>query len=449
MKRMLPLCLCLSLITPFVTPPAHAETAASEARLSEVEKKLDAALAEIARMQTGGGSADTATFRSRLGFAPAASKVYGVASGLSIGGYGEMLLEKADRRRENDALTGRAPSLDLYRVVFYIGHKFNDELLFNSELEWEHSGVFDEAEVEVDPLTGEGEAELSGESLVEFAYLDWSRHRAFGVRAGKVLVPMGLVNEQHEPPVYLGARRPDVERNLVPSTWSANGAGVFGEIANGLEYRAYVLEGLDGSGLSAGSAIRGGRQGGSASVTTHPAFAARVDWRGTAGLVLGVSGYTADTWQDAQPSGTHLSPRISMVDAHARWQWRGLQTAGLWVQGSLTQAGALSDALGLTGTSRLGERFSGGYLEAAYDVLPLAYPGTRYAFMPYARFESYDTQDSVPGGSEAATNERTVLTVGAAFKPHPNVIVKADRQQRSNAADTDASQWNVALGWMF
>ena len=447
MQRSLLIWLCLfTLATPLT---ARAQAPTSEERLTEVEKKLDAALAEIARMQTGGADSATATFGSHRGFAPAASKVYGVASGLSVGGYGEMLLESFDRHREDGALTDRAAQLDLYRVVFYLGHKFNDELLFNSELEWEHSGVTDEASVQVDPSSGQGEAELSGESTIEFAYLDWSPRRAFGLRAGKVLVPMGLVNEQHEPPVYLGARRPDVERNLVPSTWGANGAGVFGELGNGLEYRAYVLEGLDANGLSAANTIRGGRQGGSGSAITHPAFAARLDWRGTAGLVQGVSAYTADTWQGAQPTGVRLSPRVSLLDLHARWQWRGLQTAGLWVQGSLTDAGALSDARGLTGSARLGERFFGGYLEAAYDVLPALHPGTRYSLLPYARFESYDTQDSVPGGSESASNERTVLTLGAAFKPHPNVVVKADRQQRSNAADTESNQWNMALGWMF
>ncbi len=448
MIRTLPLLMCLLvLMTPL---RAQAQGPTSDERLAEVEKKLDAALSELARMQTG-SAPDTATsaFRSRLGFAPAASKVYGVASGLSVGGYGEMLLQSYDRTREDGALSNRTEQIDLYRVVFYLGHKFNDELLFNSELEWEHSGVFDEAEVVVDPMTGEGEAELSGESLVEFAYLDWSRRPEFGVRAGKLLVPMGLVNEQHEPPVYLGARRPDVERNLVPSTWSANGAGVFGEFANGFEYRAYVLEGLDGNGLSAGSTIRGGRQGGSTSSVTHPAFALRIDWAGTSGLTIGVSGYTAQVWQGSQPAGPRLSPRVNLMDAHARWQWRGLQAAGLWVQGTLSEAGRLSDARGLAGSARLGECFAGGYLEAAYDVLPIAYPGTRYAFLPYARFESYDTQDSVPGGSESAANERTQLTVGAAFKPHPNVVVKADRQQRSNAARTDTSQWNIALGWMF
>ncbi|MEO5989688.1 MAG: hypothetical protein ABIU54_12850 [Candidatus Eisenbacteria bacterium] len=447
MKQWLPIWLCLfTLATPLA---ARAQSPASEERLAEVEKKLDAALAEIGRMQASGVDTSTSSIRSHLGFAPAASKVYAVASGLSVGGYGEMLLESFDRQREDGELTGRAPQLDLYRVVFYLGHKFSDELLFNSELEWEHSGVFDEASVEVDPSSGQGAAELSGESTIEFAYLDWSRHRAFGVRVGKVLVPMGLVNEQHEPPVYLGARRPDVERILVPSTWGANGVGVYGEVANGFEYRAYVLEGLDANGLSAASTIRGGRQSGSSSATTHPAFAARLDWRGTAGLVLGASGYTADTWQDAQPTARRLSPRVSMLDLHARWQWRGLQTAGLWVQGTLTDAGALSDARGLAGSARLGERFSGGYLEAAYDVLPTVHPGTRYAFLPYVRFESYDTQDSVPGGSESPANERTVLTVGAAFKPHPNVVIKADRQQRSNDADTETDQWNMAVGWMF
>lgn len=429
--------------------PAFAQSA--EDRLQTIEAKLDAALAEIERLKAGAPAASTSAdaLRSRLGFAPAASKVYNVAGGPSFGGYGEVLLENFDRTRENGTLAGRPDRIDLYRAVFYIGHKFGDEIVFNSEIEWEHAGVYDEAPVEVDPATGEGAAELSGEAIVEFAYLDWSRRREFGVRAGRVLVPMGLVNEWHEPPVFIGARRPDVESRIIPSTWAALGAGVFGEFANGLSYRAYLLEGLDGAHFSASRAIRGGRQGSSLALATKPSIAARLDWDVPGGLRVGVAGYRGDVWQAPPPAGGPIAPSVTMFDVHARWQWRGLDARALYAHGRLSGAGGLSDALGLAGSERLGESFGGAYVEAAYDALPAAFPGTRYGFAPYARFEVSDTQNRVPGGSESPENAKRTVTVGAAFKPHPSVVLKADRQLRTSDADSETSQWNMALGWMF
>lgn len=416
-----------------------------EQRLDEVERKLDAALAEIVRLRTG-EAADTAAVGAvpRHGFAPAASKVYGAPAGLSIGGYGEMLLESFDREREDGRPSGLRPRLDLLRTVFYVGHKFSDELLFNSELEWEHVGVLDKGAVKVDPATGAGEAELSGEAVVEFAYVDWMPRPAFGVRAGKLLVPVGLVNEWHEPPVFLGAKRPDVERNVVPSTWAGNGAGVFGTLANGVSYRAYVVEGLDAARFSASSALRGGRQKGVRSRVTHPAFAGRCDWS-RAGATLGVSAFTGN----ASQTGLAAAPRVTLFDVHGRAQWNGFDARALWVQGTLADAGALSDALGLAGSARLGERFWGGYVEAAFDLAPRLWPGTRWGLQPYARVEAYDTQDRVPGGSESPAHARRVVTAGLAVRPHPSVALKADRQQRSNDAGTETGQWSAALGWLF
>ena len=435
----------LLIASPFA---AHAQT--TDERLGSVEQKLDAALAEIERLKLGGSAPDTATaYVSRHGFAPAASRVYGIAGGPSIGGYGEMLFEKSDRTRENGALSNASARADLLRAVFYIGHKFSPTLLFNSEIEFEHSGIKDEAEVAVDPLSGQGEAELSGEVVMEFAYIDWQVRRGLGLRAGKLLVPMGLVNEQHEPPVFPGARRPDTERLIIPSTWAAAGAGFYGETAQGFEWRAYLVEGLDASHFDAARAVREGRQNASQSVFTHPALSARLDWKGTPGLLIGGSGYTGDSWQQAQPAGAALSARVTLLDAHARWQWNGLELRGLYATGTLADAGALSDALALTGTERLGKRFFGGYAEALFDVAPRLWPGTSYMLAPYVRAESLDTQDDVEGGSNDDALERTIFTFGVAAKPHPNVVVKADREQRSNGADTETSRWNVALGWLF
>ena len=180
MRRWLPMLLLLAL--PFTAAPARAQS--TDERLGEVEKKLDAALAEIERLKLGSAASDSApAYASKHGFAPGASRVYASTGGPSIGGYGEMLFESSDRTREDGTLSGARPRADLLRAVFYIGHKFSSSLLFNSEIEFEHSGVRDVGAVAVDPLSGEGEAELTGEATIEFAYLDWQASRAFGVRA--------------------------------------------------------------------------------------------------------------------------------------------------------------------------------------------------------------------------------------------------------------------------
>jgi len=438
----LPLLLAALLLATPVLAQGPSSSPPTDQRLDEVEKKLDAAIAEIERMKLSGTAAadTTPAMMSRHGFGPAASRVYGVASGPSIGGYGEALYESPSQA---------LPRVDLLRAVFYIGHKFTPNLLFNSEIEFEHAGVRDEAVAEVNPLTGEGTAELTGEVVMEFAYLDWMARPSLGVRAGKVLVPMGLVNEQHEPPVFIGARRPETERVIIPSTWAAVGAGLYGGTPGGLEWRAYLMEGLDGAHFSASGGIRGGRQAGSQAVVTHPALAARADWKGTPGLLVGLAGYTGDSWQQADPAGVDLSARVSMSDLHGTYRWRGLEVRGLYAMGTLDQAGELSDQLGLTGADRLGERFWGGYAEAAWDVAPTLWPGSSWNLLPYLRTEKVDTQDEVPGGVESPALERSILTFGVAVKPHPNVVIKTDRESFSDAGGGDASRWNVALGWLF
>ena len=140
---------------------ALAPLSRADERTDELERKVDALCRQVEAMQMG-ATADTASKTSRFGVAPAAAKVYGLTRGTSVGGYGEMLFQKPDRTREDDALSGGQPNLDFLRAVFYVGHKFSDDLLFNSEIEWEHGGIGGEAEVEVDTGSGDGGGGLSG-----------------------------------------------------------------------------------------------------------------------------------------------------------------------------------------------------------------------------------------------------------------------------------------------
>jgi hypothetical protein len=416
----------------FAPRPAHAE----DDRVTELERKVDVLTREIEDLKLGAAGVDTAASRPRtgLGLAPAAAKVYGINRGVSIGGYGEMLYENFDRRLEDDSESDAIDQIDLLRNIVYVGFKFDDRLLFNSEIEVEHAVVAGDA---------------GGEVAIEFAYLEWALQREFGLRAGMVLLPVGLVNELHEPPVFLGARRPEVEQVIIPTTWRGNGAGVFGVLANRLAYRAYVTEGLHAEGFTAEEGIREGRQEGAESRAVKPGFSARADWVGVSGMLAGASVYTGDSWQDFQPTDSTLSPRVTLFDVHTRWQFEGLDVRGLYAWGSLSDADELSNHLGLVGSSRLGEHFMGGYVEGAYNVMPLIAPQSKLGLSPYLRFETYDTQNDVPGGSEDPALERRVVTAGAAFNPHPNLVLKADRQWRTNEAETGLSQWNVQVGYLY
>ena len=158
----------------------------------------------------------------------------------TLSGYMEMHLNKVE-----DLPT----MVDLHRFVLMVGHSFSDSLKFWSEVEIEHAFV-------------EG-GEESGEVAVEQAYVDLMINRRVNLRAGMVLVPVGIQNERHEPPTFQGVERTFVDTVIVPTTWRDTGIGLFGDLGRGFSYRAYALPGLNAAEFSADEGIAGGRQQGS------------------------------------------------------------------------------------------------------------------------------------------------------------------------------------------
>ncbi len=365
------------------------------------------------------------------GLGPAASKVYSLRQGVSLGGYGEMLYENFRSSDESGAPVSRTDQLDFLRLILYAGYKFNDRIVFNSEIEFEHAS------------TG-----AKGEAAVEFAYLDFLLKESLNIRAGMVLMPIGFVNELHEPPVFLGARRPYLEKSLIPTTWRENGAGVYGE-QGPFSWRAYVTTALssvggvsgDASGFRAGG-IRGGRSDGSKSAAEDLALSGRLDWSPAPGLLLGGSFYTGDSGQGAvAPGGETIGGRTTLVDVHGEYRRNGWRVRGLWVDTDVDDVDAINRFQGLTGDQSVGSSQGGWYGEVGYEV---------GSFIPYARYESFGTQKSVPAGySRNPAMERTVTTIGVAWKPIPQVVVKADWNDLSNEAGTGVDQFNLALGFLF
>lgn len=419
--------------------PLKASDPAAEQRLKDLEQKLDVLTKEIEAMRLGETPSTAPTPASseanvaRYGLGPAASRVY-ARKGVSIGGYGEILYQGFASSKQDGSPSGLTNTIDLARAVLYFGYKFDDHFVFNSEVEYEHAVAA---------------SDKQGEVEIEFAYVDWlSPSMAFRARAGLILVPMGFLNELHEPPTFFGARRNDVETLILPTTWRELGLGGYGE-AGPLTYRIFLVNGLNSEGYTA-EGIREGRQEGSLAKAQDFALTGRLDFVGMNGLVAGAAFFTGCSGQGrTTASGEAVCGRTTVWDVHADFRWRGLSLRALVAGSTISDAAAVSELNGLSGDEGIGSRQRGWYAEAGFDVLTLV-PRTKLSLTPFVRYEEWDTQASVPDGySRNPANDVSQWTAGVVFKPIPQVVVKVDGQWRKNAADTAVNQFNVALGYEF
>ncbi len=380
-----------------------------EAKNAELEQRLDSLSNEFFRLDLG--DVVPALGESRYGLGRGASKVYGKQQGVSIGGYGEALYR---------SFAGRTDEFDLLRAVLYVGYKFTPNWVLNSEIEFEHGGE---------------------EVAVEFLTLDYLWRPEVNARAGLVLIPMGFLNELHEPTTFLSAERPQTERRILPATWGETGAGVFGD-AGPVAYRAYVVTGLDGSDFDA-EGIRAGRQGGVESKAEDFAVVLRADWVDTPGILAGGSIYHGDAGQEQSGLG---DTAVTVWELHGEAKWRGVWLRALVAMAAVDDVAELNAASGFVGDESVGEEMNGGYVEAAYDVMRLLCPESRIAVRPFVRWETVDTQADVPSGfSSSSANDFDLVTFGFQVQPIDQLVFKIDYQDWDEGDD----RLSVSMGYVF
>ena len=323
------------------------------------------------------------------------------------------------------------PTIDFHRFVLLFTHRFSDRVRFVSELELEHAFV-------------EG-LEEAGE--LEQAYLDFLVTRELNVRAGMLLVPVGIINERHEPPVYHGVERPFVDTVIVPSTWFETGAGVHGEVGRGLRYRAYVMAPLDAAGFSADEGVRGGRQKGAEANVRNVASTGRVEYVGLPGLWTGASFWRGKTGF----SFPRVESQVTLGEVDARYRVGELETraqyAHVWLDGMGELNRTLQRTIGVS--PNIARQIRGFYLEASYFVLPNPAPREAAVFL---RYENFDTQFRMPTGFEPIPQfDRDAWVVGFSYYPDPDVVLKLDYSVVRNQSEVvDApNSLNIGLGWWF
>jgi hypothetical protein len=405
-------------------------SAGADPETDALREAVDALTEEVRRMKEDLAIPVTEEeFESRSGLSPGASRVYTRESGLSLGGYGEFSLEEP---------TGPgARSADFTRLVTYLGYKFAPDLLVNTEVEVEHA------------TTEANLSDRAGEVALEFAYLDFLPSPSASFRVGQLLLPLGLVNEMHEPPFYRGTARPQTERTIIPSTWRGLGAGLHGETGD-LSYRVYVVESLDAAGFGA-TGIRGGRQQSNGARFEDAGAAGRVEWH-RGGVTAGVSGFAGKSGQEREVLDETLDATVTVAAAHAVVRHRALEAKALVAGTSIGDAAAISALVSDAGSPvTIPERQVGGYVELAFEAGRFVGLAADRRIDLWARAEAVDLQREVPVGfTSDPTLERRTLTIGAEFRPHPSVVLKADWTTEDDGAEADsADPLRVGAGFVF
>ena len=375
----------------------QAEIDALRAELDATRQGMDATAEKVAESEEKIEA--TGDFvESLAAAAPSRSKT-------SIGGYGELHYNQVN----SDA--GDNEEIDFHRFVLFFGHEFSDKVRFFSEFELEHS------------LAGDGKP---GEVELEQAYAEFDLGNNIAARAGLFLLPVGILNETHEPPTFYGVERNVVENIILPSTWWEAGAGVRGNLANGLSWDASVHSGL-AIPTTGGSAfrVRSGRHTLAEADASDMATTVRMKYTGVPGLELAASyQYQSDP---SQVAGDGLDSG-QLFTAHAIYQRDRFGVRALY--GSWDFDGAAVEAADA-------DSQSGWYVEPSFRV--------NKNWGVYARYSDLD--------AARAQDRFTQSEFGFNFWPTDGIVLKMDYRMRDfdlpalSLSDFDAI--DVGFGYNF
>lgn len=329
----------------------------------------------------------------------------GALAGTSIGGYGELHYNNLDADDPAEDLE----RIDFHRFVLFVAHEFSDRVGFFSELELEHSLAGDSAP---------GEVEL------EQAYVNFALDENTSAQAGLFLLPLGILNETHEPTTFYGVERNSVESIIIPSTWWEAGAGVKGQYGEGFSWDLAMHSGLAVP-TTGGDAfrVRDGRQKVAEALASDPALTARVKYTGWPGLELAAS-YQFQS-DPSQASGDGLDTG-HLFTTHAIYQAGdfGLRALyGMWrFDGPAVEAANADEQ-------------DGWYIEPSYRL--------NEQFGLYARYEDLD--------GAVAPERFTQFEAGVNYWPVPGVVLKADVRSRDFDAlpGGDFDGFDLGFGYAF
>ena len=327
----------------------------------------------------------------------------------SIGGYGELHYNSSKQGKIDGTKT-----LDFHRFIIYYSASFTEAWSFFSEVELEHNFVND----------GEGELEL------EQAFVEYRSDKG-GFKAGVILPTAGLLNEYHEPPLFLSVERPEYSKYVIPTTWFANGISANYKPMDGLKLRVALLEDLNGEGV--GSGLRSARGKGYKTTAHDWTKNFSAEYTGLPGLRLGGS-YTMNNAPINDDPDT--TANVALLELHAKYVAHNIYA--IFEYGNINY----------DGTNYMPSyKSSGGYyLDLGYNIASIM--NLKGKLMPWFRFSDYNRgiDDGV-----VPRNHYTITRFGLTYWPIDQVAFKIDFgiKETEDADVDDISQLNVGVGYNF
>ncbi|MCB1582788.1 MAG: hypothetical protein KDI92_06975 [Xanthomonadales bacterium] len=318
---------------------------------------------------------------------------------VKIGGYGELHYNNLDSGEE----------MDFHRFVLFFGYDFNEKTRFFSELEVEHA------------LAGDGKP---GEVELEQAYIEHLFNDSTKMTAGLSLVPVGILNETHEPDTFFGVERNNVEKNIIPSTWWEAGLGFNKQFTDQLGLDLFVSSGLNVP-ISGSNAfkIRNGRQKVAEAKASDLAYTARLRYNPMPGLQL------AATYQrQTDLTQGALDVAADLFEINAQYQRDGFGLRALYANWDL------DNNVNTVNAARAEQM--GYYIEPSYR-----FGGAR----EYGVFARYSVYNNNAGDRNALDVEQ--MDIGFNYWLTPTTVFKFDYQDQSEGGSDDG--FNLGVGYSF
>lgn len=321
-----------------------------------------------------------------------------------IGGYGELHYANTDINGTDHR------ELDFHRMVLFFGYDFNDKARFVTEFEVEH-------------IIASGGSR--GAVELEQAYVEMDLRPNMHLQTGAMLMPIGIINETHEPPTFYGVERPIVETTIIPTTWWSTGMNFIHKLDNGIRYDIMIHEGLKTDDPSVNSTndpfdLKAGKQKGSFASAFDLAVTGRIRYTGVPGLELaGYAQYQPDLDQSAAES---YAEGATLLGGHVIYQWKDVTTKALYAHWDLD--GDQAKAAGK-------DVQDGGYVELSWKPVP--------KWGVFARQSNW---------SQEADVDASQTDVGFNYWPYEDIVFKADYQMQNDDAGNEDG-FHLGFGYQF
>ena len=367
-----------------------------------------------------------------------------------FGGYGEMVANFKDYginrfygHKEGNAKQNHN-TISIPRFVLAFDYKFTPKWILGAEIEFEYGGTGTSYELE-NTENGEYETEVEkgGEVALEQFHITRMIVPEFNIRAGHLIVPVGLTNAHHEPINFFGSSRPEGETTIIPCTWHETGIeflGKFGKDYATFDYEAMIVTGLNANGFDRNKWVRGGKQGlFEGDNFTSPAYVARLNYTGVPGLRLGGSiYYCPNTGANSDKLITYDEIGripVTIYSLDAQYINKYVTARANYLSGNIAHAdqlgaknGKLSNKSGYSRTTPIAKRAVSYNAEVGLNLKSIVGGGKNFPVIyPFAQYEYYNSQEKGEGMDVMdARCQVSKWNFGLNWRALPNLVVKAD-----------------------